>query len=199
MGRRGRRGSLELLRRRPKYFCWTSCWVSAFALCPPPVAVQFNFLPPFRFLVASFLFLPRPLFPRLSFHLVSLPPCSLAFLGLLPFVTYVHVLSHRAHFPCFLVPISCPKIFLVSLPSCSISLPLPFPLFLPFSRSSQLLAPLIIVLTPLFLAYLAGVDPSTRTHLLTLLEELHAFRAPRIITGMRAGGDTGVSYPCVGC
>ena len=190
MGRRGERGSLELLRRPQKYFCWTSCWASAFAFCPPPVAVHFipyrNFLPPFRFLVASFLFLPRPLFPRLSLHLVSLPPCSLTFLGLLPFVTYVHVLSHRTHFPRFLLPISSPKIFLVFPPSRSISLPLPFPLFLPFSPSSQLLAPLTIVLTPLFLPYLAGhVDPSTRTHLLTLLEELHAFRAPRIITGMR--------------
>ena len=45
-----------------------------------------------------------PLFPCLSLHLVSLPPCSLTFLGLLPFVTYVHVLSHRAHFPRFLFP-----------------------------------------------------------------------------------------------
>ena len=34
--------------------------------------------------------------------------------------------------------------------------------------------------------YLAGLDPTSRMHVLALLEELHASRAPRIILGMRA-------------
>ena len=144
----------------------------------PPFAVHSmpyrDFLPsvssflPFYFLLAHlsalFLFLLTPSF--------------------FPFVAHVFSRSFSAFPPRLLAPACL---------CCSHSISLPLPLFpprlLPFSPTSSrpLRFPTFGAFNPRTntpcLPHLASLDPTSRTHLLALLEELHSSRAPRITWG----------------
>ena len=145
------------------------------------------------------LFFPSSLLPSFVFFIFSSPAFYLSF----------HFTSHFLHFLrlCTFHPSLC--FFLAFLSSLIARSPFPASLPISFSSISSLLLPpssfsrfyscsfrfppfcslhlyAFEADTNSLSLYLAGLDPTSRTHVLALLEELHGRRAPRIIIGMRA-------------
>ena len=186
MGRRGERGSFELLRRPPKYFCWTSCWASAFAFCPPSRCCPFYSIPEF----------PSSLpFPRCFLSISSSPPLPLPISppclpsSLVPHFSWPSSLRHVCS--CFESSRSFSTFttYFSLSPSLSSLVPL-FPTFGAFNhRTNTPLSPLSSRCRPIHSH--APPHPPRRTPCISGAKNYHG--------DARAGGDTGVSYPCVGC
>jgi len=177
MGRQGERGLLGLLWRPLKYFCRkVSALAFCLSRCSPLPLLSILCHTPISFLPSLSLFLPFYFFlAHLSASFLFLLTPSSLFLIFFPFIAHVFSLS----FSVFPPPHSLVSLLLSlhfspspSLSSSPSSLLPHFPSFNPHTN------------TP-FLPHLAGLDPTSRTHL-TLLDEFHASRAPRITMGIRA-------------